>query len=106
MIDEKKEIKSKVQQFYIMLNNYTDHPDSTAIFLGFIRNFLRIKTKMPLPTIELMTLLKKHKPSVFMTLRKMAKTNILLSFLTDLSMEIEEAEQRLKEIMENESFEL
>lgn len=96
---ENEELKIQIKKFYILLQKYPDIPESAYDFVSFFRYFLRLKSQEPLPTIEIMTVLKKNKPIVFFILRQMAKKNDTLGFLTGLSMEFEEAEQKLQKLL-------
>ncbi|KMY54501.1 hypothetical protein AC623_11735 [Bacillus sp. FJAT-27231] len=68
-----EELKENIQKFYTLMEAYPDTPDSAFDFVVFLRSFLRIKSPLPLPTTEVMTVLKIHKPAVFFSLRGMAK---------------------------------
>lgn len=94
---ENTELKNSIQKFYNLLNNYPDDHDTTHEFVVFLKSFLRIQSKY-LPTIEVMTLIKKHKPVIFSELRRMARNNLMLEILTDLSTDVNTANKTLKEI--------
>ncbi|WP_231584148.1 hypothetical protein [Domibacillus indicus] len=96
------EVRSHIEKFFILLKNYPDSVDSTFIYVRFLRSFLRGNTqKDVLPAIEIMTLLKEHKPVVFQTMKKLSEKDNMLAFLTGLSMNIQEAENKLQAIFEN-----
>ncbi|KMY54432.1 hypothetical protein AC623_11350 [Bacillus sp. FJAT-27231] len=99
MTEENSELKNSIQRFYDLLKKYPDSPDAAYDFVVYLRSFLKIQSKKPLPTIEIMTLLKKYKPNVFYALRKMAEKNIMLNILTELPMESEAAEKKLKRLL-------
>jgi hypothetical protein len=102
--DENEELKIVIRKFYSLLKKYPDDSESAYDFVIFLRSFIRLKSQAPLPSIELMTILKKNKPIVFFTLRQMAKKNDTLRFLIGLSMEYEVAEQKLQKLMETKHF--
>lgn len=99
---ETTELKTNVEKFFVLLKNYPDSMDSTLVFVRFLRSFLRADAqKEVLPTIEVMTLLKEHKPNVFQSMKKLSEKDPMLAFLTGLSMNLQEAEDRLQSIYEN-----
>ena len=95
-----KELKVNIEKFYKLMEIHPDTPNSAFDFVVFLRSFLRTKSQLPLPTTEIMTVLKVNKPAVFFSLRGMAKQNDMLGFLTALSTDFEEAEQKLKNLLE------
>ncbi|OES46013.1 hypothetical protein [Domibacillus iocasae] len=102
MRKETNELQVNVEKFFLLLQNYPDDFDSTLVFVRFLRSFLRIDArKKALPTIELMTLIKEHKPNIFYTMRKLSEKDNMLAFLTGLSMDPQEAENRLQSIYES-----
>lgn|SRR5690625_331672 len=96
---DNQELKQSVKRFYNMLGEFPDEPNIAHEFIAFLRPFLRIKSKQPLPTIEVMTLIRHHKPVVFDELRKMTKKNMMLQILTDLSTDVEMANKKLKSLI-------
>jgi hypothetical protein len=92
-------LKRTIRKFYNLLKKYPDHSDSAYDFVIFLRSFLRLKSQEPLPTIQVMTVLKEKKPVVFIALKKMSKQNDTLRFLIGLSMEFEVAEKNLQTIL-------
>lgn len=101
MRKEINELRTHVEKFFILLENHPDSVDSTFVFIRFLRSFLRENTqKGVLPTIEIMTLLKEHKPVVFQTMRKLSERDKMLGFLTGLSMNVRDAENKLESIYE------
>lgn len=94
-----EELKMNIKKFYNLMESYPDTPDSAFDFVVFLRSFLRTKSQLPLPTTEIMTVLKVNKPAVFFSLRGMGKQNDMLGFLTALSTDFEAAEQKLKHLL-------
>lgn len=83
-------------EFEALLKKHRDVPESLPVFTQFIRYFLRTKTAdEPLPSVELMTILKYEKPNVFYLIRKQSKHNMVMNLLTNVEMDLEEAESRL-----------
>lgn len=98
-----KELKSSINELYNMLEETPDKPNFTYDFVTYLKSFLRISSEQPLPTIEIMTLIKYHKPAIFSKLRRLSSRNLMLEILTELSMDIQTAEENLKKIMNEES---
>lgn len=99
MAEDNMELKNSIEKLYTMIKEYPDEPKSSYDFVVFLKKFLKLKTKQTLPTIEVMTLIKHHKPIIFSSLRKMSKNNMLLQILTELSMDINTANKNLEKIM-------
>jgi hypothetical protein len=96
MGEKNGELKSWIRRFYDLLEEYPDRSKNAAEFLSFLRDFLKIRVKDPLPIVEIMTIIKEYKPTVFFTLKKMANKNIMLQILTESSMESRVANNRLR----------
>jgi hypothetical protein len=99
MVEGNKELKIKIKQFYNLLESVPDIPSSSLEFISFLRTFLRVQSESSLPTIEVMTVLKKSKPIVFTTLRNSSNKYEMLQFLIELSMEENEADDNLKYLL-------
>jgi len=94
-----KDLEFLLKKFNKMLEDYPDHADSVSYFVNFLRLFLRVKpSKINLPTVEIMTIIKFEKPTVFYKMRKLAKYDFNLEFLTGLQMEHTKARENLKNI--------
>ncbi|HSU78932.1 MAG TPA: hypothetical protein VLK78_00825 [Candidatus Angelobacter sp.] len=96
MREGNKALHVKIANFYRLLETLPDQASSAMEFTSFLRAFLRIHAESTLPTIEIMTVLKKSKPIVFSTLRKAANNYDMLQFLVELSMDENEAEENLE----------
>ncbi len=95
------ELKVNVEQFFLLLQNYPDDSESALVFVRFLRAFLRIEAgKEPFPAVEVMALIKEHKPNIFYAMRKLSEKDNMLAILTGLSMDPQEAERRLQSIYE------
>ncbi|MGY4689592.1 hypothetical protein [Salibacterium sp. K-3] len=93
-----KEVLDAINKFQHMLETYPDSKNSVQDFRNFMRYFLRLKpADQPLPTLEIMSILKQNKPTVFQTLKQQGKTDNVLGLLTETSITPETAESRLKE---------
>lgn len=99
MTEENEELKNSIERFYNLLNNYPDDSDTTHEFVVFLKSFLRIQSEQPLPTIEIMTLIKQYKPVVFSELRRMSSKNLMLEILTELSTDLETANENLENLI-------
>lgn len=96
---DQTELQNSINKLFDILKQYPDSPKKTYDFIAFLKSFLRIKSTKPLPTIEVMTLIRHRKPIVFSNLRRMAPNNQMLEILTELSMDIESAEERLNNLL-------
>jgi hypothetical protein len=85
-----------LKEFEVLLKKQPDVPDSLPVFNQFIKYFLRTKTGgEPLPSVEVMTIIRNEKPNVFYLLRKQSKTNVVMNMLTNVEMDLEEAKNSL-----------
>jgi hypothetical protein len=96
--EENKELKSCLKVFFELLEECPDQSKYADEFLRFLRSFMKINVKGPLPIIEIMTIIKAYKPTVFFNLKKMANQNMLLRILTEESMELKKAKKRLNRL--------
>lgn len=99
MTEKEQALKSNIQQLYKLLEKQPDESKEAYKFSAFLREFLRIESENDLPAIEVMTLIKHHKPIVFNQLRKMAEHNLMLEILTELSMDFQDAKNILEDIL-------
>ncbi|PLT35789.1 hypothetical protein [Bacillus sp. V5-8f] len=91
------EQEALLKKFNKMLVDYPDNADSASYFVSFLRLFLRQKPSSSyLPTIEIMTIIKHEKPTVFFMMRKLAKYDFNLELLTGLHMDYEKARENLQ----------
>ncbi|OKL36139.1 hypothetical protein [Domibacillus mangrovi] len=101
MRGETNELKMNIEKFFLLLQNYPDDFDSTIVFVRFLQSFVRINVQeRVLPTMEVMTLIKEQKPHVFRSMSKLSGNDNVLAFLTDSSMDLQQAENRLQSIYE------
>lgn len=99
MSQKTKKISDALLEFDYLLKKHPDVPESLSVFTQFVRYFLRTETSGDeLPSVEVMTVLKNEKPSVFYLMKKQAKNNVVMSMLTNIEMDIEEAENRLNKL--------
>jgi hypothetical protein len=88
-----------LKEFDVLLKKQPDVPASLPVFNQFIRYFLRTKTGgEPLPSVEVMTIIRNEKPNVFSLMRRQSKSNAVMNMLTNLEMDLEEAENRLERL--------
>lgn len=97
-VADEYDLYKTILKFYRLLEKTPDQPSSAFEILGFLRSFLRTKSTAPLPTIEVMTILKHEKPITYNSLRQMSSKNDLLKFLIDLPADLELAKERLHSI--------
>jgi hypothetical protein len=76
------------------MKKYEDIPENYSIFESFLIQLSRLKQR-DFPTIELMTVLKNEKPSIYMALKRNSFKNIYLEFLTSVESDYEEAKNKL-----------
>lgn len=86
-----------VRGFFVLLENYPDHPQNLFVFTSFLKGFLRQRAfDETTPTIEVVTILKHERPVIFYHMRK--QTEDWIYILTRIDMDVEEAKQRLHHI--------
>lgn len=88
-----------IENFFELLKEYSDTPENAEIFINYIRLFLRTKSGTPLPTVEMMSLIKKKKPEIFAVIRQRGKSDLLLEFVTGIHMDTENAEDRMRQYL-------
>lgn len=94
----KVHIRDLVKDFFVLLENYTDHPQNLFVFTSFLKGFLRKKAfDETTPTIEVVTVLKHERPVIFYHMRK--QTEDWIYILTRIDMDVEEAKQKLLHIV-------
>lgn len=101
-MERNKELIDSLIKFQQLLNTHPDTVDSIPVFTNYIRSFLRIKPMgRTLPTIEIMTLLKKEKPQMFYLLKRHSKDDIM-TMLTYLNMDYDQAQIKIERILQGE----
>jgi hypothetical protein len=101
-LERNKELIDSLIKFQEMLDSQPDNAESIPVFTTYIRSFLRIKPMgRTLPTIEIMTLLKKRKPNLFYMLKKYSNDDIL-TMLTYLDMDYDQAQMKIERILQGE----
>jgi len=95
------ELKNGIHQFYEILNKYPDEIKYTHDYVFFLKSFLKIQCQS-LPLTELMTLIKHKKPNIFSGIRRLSDKNIMLNILSELSTDIESAQNSLEKIIGSE----
>jgi hypothetical protein len=99
MYQKIKTLSDALLEFDYLLKKHPDVPESLSVFTQFVRYFLRTKTSgEELPSVEVMTVLKNEKPNVFYLMKKQSKNNVVMSMLTNIEMDMEEAENRLNRL--------
>jgi hypothetical protein len=101
-VERNKELIDSLMKLQELLDTQPDTVDSIPVFTNYIRSFLRIKPMgRTLPTIEIMTLLKKRKPNMFYLLKRYSKDDIM-TMLTYLDMDYHKAEMKIERILQGE----
>jgi hypothetical protein len=94
-----KTLSDALLEFDYLLKKHPDVPQSLSVFSQFLRYFLRTKTSgIELPSVEVMTVLKNEKPNVYYLMKKQSKNNVVMNMLTNIEMDIKEAENRLSSL--------
>ncbi|MFB4164947.1 hypothetical protein ACE1TI_14225 [Alteribacillus sp. JSM 102045] len=101
---QNEELTQAIEKFLHMIETYPDEKHSVQPFKNFLRYFLRIETKdEPLPTLEIMSVLKSAKPTIFYYLREQGNTDMMLSVLTNAPISVEVAKKRLNQYISSDS---
>lgn len=83
--------------FEKLLTELPDTAESVPDFLKFLRNFFRNKhPKFALPSIEIISIIKHEKPTVFYFLRKQSSRDQMLQLIIGVEMDREQALERLE----------
>lgn len=99
-------IKWAIREFFYLLNKHPDQTSEYIHFMLFIEDLLKLPySEEELPITEIMAVLKKRKPNIFHLMRNQ-KRNMLLLFLTDVSMNEKDAMLRLKKIVKGQKEDL
>ena len=92
-------LADSLQQFYKVMKNTSNTKQSLPHFLKFIRNFIRTKdSKYSHPTIEIITIIKHEKPTIFYYLRQQGKNDPVLEMVTKVDMDYQKAKDRIEEL--------
>lgn len=98
-MSRENELKLIIEKFDQLINTLPDNNNSVPSFINFLRGFLRTRDQNhALPSAELMTILKKQKPTVFYLLKKQAIKNPSLELLTQLEINYDTAVERLDQL--------
>lgn len=88
-----------IKEFERLLQKTPDVKESLPIFSTFIRHFIRTKDRNhSLPTIEIMTILRHEKPTVFYLMKLQSERDPLMQMITNVPIDLEKARQRLEEL--------
>ncbi|WP_018924398.1 hypothetical protein [Salsuginibacillus kocurii] len=97
MSNENQELLSYIQTFEKMLDKTPDEERSLHEFVKLYRGLIRLKPKeCTIPMIEITSVLKVKKPTVFHALRKHGKSDPFYQTITSSVMEEELALERLE----------
>lgn len=90
-----------IKKFEELIEKVDDDKMNVPIYINFLRGFLRTKDpNHPLPSAEIMTIIKKEKPTIFYYLKKQAGQNPSLEILTQLEINFDLAVERLEQLKE------
>lgn len=83
--------------FEELVEKKPDTADSVPDFLAFLRHFFRNKhPKYSLPTIEIISIIKHKKPTVFYFLRRQSSRDPMLQLVIDVEIDLEKALERIQ----------
>jgi hypothetical protein len=97
---KKMNLYDSLKNFETMLQKLPDNSNSTFDFYRFFRS-LQLINNDSIPFVELGTILKKKKPTVFSELRKQFGDNNLINIITSVDMDLDEAEFNIKKVMDS-----
>ncbi|MBH0175355.1 hypothetical protein IHV09_17425 [Fictibacillus sp. 23RED33] len=101
-MERNKELIDSLLKLQELLDTVPDTVEAIPAFTQYIRSFLRIKpTGRTLPTIEIMTMIKKRKPNLYQLLKRHSNDD-MLSMLTNLGMDYELAKTKIERILQGE----
>lgn len=93
------DLKTVLDKFEKVMKKEPDHKSSLPIFINFFRGFLRTRDpRHSLPSAEIISIIKKEKPTVFYFLKKQALQNPSLQLLTELEMDYDKAVERFNDL--------
>ena len=88
-----------LELFEKLLDELPDTAESVPEFLKFLRYFFRNKhPKFPLPSIEIISIIRQVKPTVFYFLRKQSTRDPILQMVIDLHIDVKHAQERIQEL--------
>lgn len=94
-----KTLSDVLLEFDYLLKKHPDVPESVSVFTQFVKYFLRTYTAgEELPSVEVMAVLKNEKPNVFYLMKKQSRNNVVMSMLTNIEIDIDEAESTLNKL--------
>ncbi|UOE96097.1 hypothetical protein [Alkalihalobacillus sp. LMS39] len=102
----KKEIElvQALKKLEKMLKETPDNKEAVMLYKTFLKSFLRTKTNsIPLPSVEVMSVIKRKKPTIFSLLRKEASYSDVLYYLTSIEVNYQDAERKLAHIINENS---
>ncbi len=101
-VERNKELIDSLLKLQELLDTVPDTVEAIPAFTQYIRSFLRIKpTGRTLPTIEIMTMIKRRKPNLYQLLKRHSNDD-MLSMLTNLDMDYELAQLKIERILQGE----
>ncbi|WP_026675025.1 hypothetical protein [Alkalihalobacterium bogoriense] len=104
MRKKETELVQVLKKLEKMLKETPDKKEAVLLYKTFLKNFLRTKTSsIPLPSVEVMTVIKHKKPTVFSLLRKEASYSDVLYYLTNIEAKYQDAERKLAHIINENS---
>lgn len=94
-----KELLTPISDFEKIIKRYPDKSEYAFEFFSFFKYLQRVKTTSNVvPIIELGTILKHEKPVIFHELRNYAGRSPMIEIITNVDMDLIEAQQRIDSI--------
>ena len=92
-----RDLKTTLETFERLMNKFPDEKSALPEFNNYLRGFLRVRDPhFSLPSAEIMTIIKKDKPTIFYLLKRQAANNSSLELLTELEIDYRMACDRLE----------
>ena len=93
-------LTDSLKKFKIMLQKLPDNPINAFEFYSFFKSLPMVDSES-IPFIELGTILKHKKPSIFFELRKQFSHNKVIHIVTTVDMDLNEAETTIAKMIDS-----
>jgi hypothetical protein len=93
-------VKKVLKEFEFILTKFDDNIVHLNEFKNFLSNLLKAKrSEADLPLLEIITILRHEKPTLFYVLKKQASGNLPLEMLTSLDGDYSRAKKEIKKLV-------
>ncbi|MDZ5471299.1 hypothetical protein SM124_06020 [Bacillus sp. 31A1R] len=94
-----KELLLSIKKFEMLLEKYKDDKRNTFEFFSYFKSLHRIQTTFDyIPILELGTILKNEKPTIYFELRNYATHSHVIELITTVDMDLDEATAKIEHI--------